>query len=89
LRLSLRFGIIVRTAITHMMKFIRNSIEKSVFGVCSKAADSMGVRKTRVRLYFIYITFIAMGSPIILYVFLAFWMNVRKYIRRGRSWAFE
>lgn len=72
-----------------MIKVLRNIVEKSVFGVCSKASEQMGIRKTRVRLYFIYITFIAMGSPIILYVFVAFWLNVKKYIRKGQSWVYD
>ena len=72
-----------------MIDILRNTVEKSVFGVCSKAADQMGIAKTRVRLYFIYITFITMGSPLILYVFVAFWMNVRKYIRNGKNWILD
>lgn len=72
-----------------MMHILRNFVEKSVFGVCSRAADYMGIAKTRVRLYFIYITFIAMGSPLIIYVFVAFWMNVKKYIRRGANWIID
>lgn len=71
------------------MNFLRNLVEKSVFGVCSKAADRMGIAKTRVRLYFIYITFITMGSPLIIYIFVAFWMNVKRYMRRGRNWILD
>jgi hypothetical protein len=26
-----------------------------------------------------------MGSPLIVYLFIAFWVNVRRYIRRGRN----
>ena len=72
-----------------MMRVLRNIVEKSVFGVCSMLADQMGIAKTRVRLYFIYFTFIAMGSPLIIYVFVAFWMNVKKYIRRGKNWIMD
>lgn len=68
---------------------LRNIVEKSVFGVCSRAAEQMGIAKTRVRLYFIYITFIAMGSPLIIYVFVAFWMNIKKYLRNGKSWIID
>jgi phage shock protein C len=35
-----------------------------------------------VRLYFIYLSFITAGSPIIIYLIMAFWMNIRKYLRQ-------
>ncbi len=64
-------------------------VEKSVFGVCSRIAEQMGVRTARVRLYFIYITFLTLGSPLVVYFFAAFWMNVKKYIRNGRNWLMD
>jgi len=68
-----------------MIEFFKVRIEKSVFGVCSYLAEKMGVRSARVRLYFIYLTFVTLGSPIILYLVTAFWLNVKKYIRSGRN----
>lgn len=40
----------------------------------------MGIASSRVRVYFIYLTFAALGSPILIYLFAAFWLNVRRYI---------
>jgi phage shock protein PspC (stress-responsive transcriptional regulator) len=54
---------------------------RSAYGVCSYIGDKMGVASSKVRLYFIYMSFLTLGSPIILYLFAAFWLNVRKYIR--------
>lgn len=68
-----------------MLDFFKVSIEKSVFGVCSYLAQKMGVRSARVRVYFIYLTFATLGSPILIYLATAFWLNVRKYIRSGRN----
>ncbi len=65
-----------------MMKMIestRNLVERSAFGVCQALSDYMGIRVSRVRLFFIYTSFIAMGSPAILYLILAFWMNMKRY----------
>lgn len=67
------------------MERLRQSLEHSAFGVCSYLADRMGIASARVRLYFIYISCLTLGSPIILYLFTAFWLNVRNYIRRRRS----
>jgi phage shock protein PspC (stress-responsive transcriptional regulator) len=60
-------------------------IEKSLFGVCSYWGEWLGVQSSRVRLYFIYITFVTMGSPAIVYLFMAFWLNIRKYLRQNKN----
>jgi len=67
------------------MKNIINIIEKYAFGVCSYLGDKMGIASARVRLYFIYISFVTLGSPIIFYLFVAFWINIRQYIRNKRN----
>lgn len=71
-----------------MNKF-KDLMEKSAFGVCSYLGRKMGIASSRVRLYFIYISFISMGSPIIIYLFVAFWLNVKKYIKKGKNMIWE
>ena len=58
-------------------------VEKYSFGVCRYIAEKMGIHESRVRVYFIYLSFVTMGSPIIIYLFTAFWLNIKKYIRFG------
>jgi len=65
------------------MKKFQYFIEKKAFGVCSRLGEIMGISSSTIRLYFIYSTFLAFGSPIIIYLSMAFWMNVRRYIRRA------
>lgn len=67
------------------MERLKHLLEKSAFGVCSYLGDKMGIASSRVRLYFIYLSFVTLGSPIIFYLFTAFWLNVRRYIRRSRN----
>lgn len=45
----------------------------------------MGFATSSIRLSFIYLSFLTFGSPIIIYLFLAFWLNVAKHLRRERS----
>lgn len=71
------------------MNQIKDLLEKSAFGVCSYLGRKMGIASSRVRVYFIYLSFAAMGSPIIFYLFIAFWLNVKKYIKRGKSAIWE
>jgi len=68
-----------------MIHKLRSTIETYSFGVCSYIAAKIGLHSSRVRLYFIYLSFITMGSPIVLYLILAFWLNIKKYIRRGTN----
>ena len=62
------------------MKRLRQFVEWHVFGVCSYIGEKMGIASSTIRKYFIYISFLTMGSPIIIYLFIAFWMNIKNYI---------
>lgn len=66
------------------MNRVRNFIEWKVFGVCTAVGELMGVATSTIRKYFIYISFLTMGSPLILYFFVAFWMNVKRYVLNAR-----
>jgi hypothetical protein len=44
----------------------------------------MGIATSRIRQYFIYASLLTMGSPIVLYLILAFWRNMRKYVMAAR-----
>lgn len=66
-----------------MKKKLQFFLENHAFGVCTKIGDKLGLSTNTIRLYFIYSSFLTLGSPIILYFILAFWMNIRRYIREG------
>lgn len=67
------------------MESIKYFVEKRVYGVCSYLGERFGISSSRIRLYFIYTSFITMGSPIIIYLVMAFWLNVKKYIRARKT----
>lgn len=67
------------------MDLVRQLLERSAFGVCSYLGEKMGITSSRVRVYFIYISLITMGSPVIFYLFTAFWLNIRSYLKKGKS----
>jgi phage shock protein PspC (stress-responsive transcriptional regulator) len=62
------------------MKKIREIIELNAFGVCTALGDKLGIASSKIRMWFIYISFLTMGSPIIVYMIMAFWMNIKRYI---------
>lgn len=63
------------------MNLVKEISEKFGFGVCNWLSTKIGIHSSRVRLYFIYLSFVTFGSPIFLYLILAFWVNVKKYVR--------
>ncbi len=62
----------------------KNFIEWKAFGVCSAIGEKMGIASGRIRLWFIYISFLTLGSPIIVYMVLAFWINMKNHILMRR-----
>ncbi|MFI5171400.1 MAG: PspC domain-containing protein [Chitinophagales bacterium] len=64
-----------------MLYKLKHLIETGAFGVCSWLGEKMGIASSRVRLWFVYVSFLALGSPLILYMILAFWVNLKKYVR--------
>jgi phage shock protein PspC (stress-responsive transcriptional regulator) len=66
-----------------MNKF-RSFVEWNAFGVCSAIGNRMGIATSRIRLYFIYTSLLTMGSPIIIYMVLAFWRNMRNYVKAAK-----
>jgi phage shock protein PspC (stress-responsive transcriptional regulator) len=66
------------------MKKLRVIIELNAFGVCTAIGEKLGIASSKIRMWFIYITFLTMGSPIIIYMIMAFWMNMKSYILFGK-----
>ena len=68
---------------------IKYYFENNAFGVCSALGDKLGVATSSIRLFFIYASCLTLGSPIILYLSLAFIMNMRAHLRkRSTIWDF-
>ncbi|UXX78046.1 PspC domain-containing protein [Reichenbachiella carrageenanivorans] len=67
------------------MKGIQDFFEKYAFGVCAKLGEKLRIPTSSIRLFFIYASFLTFGSPLIVYLMLAFVMNFRKHLRRRHS----
>jgi phage shock protein PspC (stress-responsive transcriptional regulator) len=71
-----------------MMDFVKRIqlfFEEHAFGVCTYLGDKLGVATSSIRLFFIYASFLTMGSPVILYLSLAFILNMRAHLRKRSS----
>lgn len=67
-----------------MFQRIVTYFEKQSFGVCTYIADKLGMSISKIRLFFIYSSFLAVGFPIIFYVLAALVLDVRHYIKKIR-----
>ncbi|UYQ91497.1 PspC domain-containing protein [Chitinophaga horti] len=66
------------------MNRLKDFMEWQAFGVCSAIGAKIGVATSRIRLFFIYTSFLTIGSPVIVYMILAFWVNMKNYIANAR-----
>ena len=66
------------------MKQFKDFIEWQAFGVCTAIGNRLGIATSRIRMWFMYISLLTLGSPIIVYAILAFWMNIKRYMLAAR-----
>lgn len=64
-----------------MMKKIQVLLEKQFFGVCEWWGEKLGIKTSRIRLFFIYLSFFTFGSPIIFYLGMAFILENKTYFK--------
>ncbi len=59
--------------------------EKHAFMVCSFMGYKMGLKSSKIRLFFIYLSFFTVGSPIIIYLGLAFILEHKDFFKFKRN----
>ncbi|WGQ11761.1 PspC domain-containing protein [Pedobacter gandavensis] len=67
-----------------MFQRIITFFEKQSFGVCTYLAERFNISISKIRLFFIYSSFLAVGFPIIFYVLAALVLDVRHYVKKIR-----
>jgi phage shock protein PspC (stress-responsive transcriptional regulator) len=75
----------IMAIVSTWVKQIQRYFEEHAFGVCTRLGEKMGVATSSIRLFFIYASFLTLGSPVIVYMALAFVMNMRKHLRKNRT----
>lgn len=68
-----------------MTKAILNYFERHAYGVCTWLGERMAIRPHKVRLSFIYLSFLTFGSPIFVYLVLMFWKQ-NNHIFKPWTW---
>jgi phage shock protein C len=55
-----------------MINKILNNFEKRAYGVCDWLGGKLGIKPSSIRLFFIYLSFVTLGSPILIYLIMVF-----------------
>ncbi len=64
---------------------LKYEFEKQGFEVCSRLGDRMSIPARHIRLFFIYASFLALGSPVIVYMALSFVINLKDYVYQRKT----
>ncbi|MBW7869566.1 MAG: PspC family transcriptional regulator [Flavobacteriia bacterium] len=72
-----------------MFDKLRNFLEFNGFNVISRIADKLGVRASRLRLLFIYLSFVTLGVTFGFYLVMAFFLWVKDGIIVRRKSVFD
>lgn len=72
-----------------MIQRIFAFFERYSFGVCSYAGERLNISSAKLRLFFIYVSFISVGLPVLVYLFAGFILDFRTYVKRRRSRVFD
>ncbi|TVR80491.1 MAG: PspC domain-containing protein [Chitinophagaceae bacterium] len=71
------------------MNKLKNFIEVNAFGVCSYLGEKIGIPSNWIRLFFIYTSFITIGSPLIVYLSLAFLIRLKNFFKIKKQSSFD
>jgi len=65
--------------------YISDYFEKQAFGVCSWLGDKLRMKTSNIRFFFIYASFLTLGSPLIVYLHMAFILKIKEYVQSSRT----
>ena len=64
---------------------IKTWFERQAYGVCDWWGEKLHIRSSNIRLFFIYASFLTIGSPVIIYMAMAFVLNLRNMVKKQRG----
>ncbi|WP_121247198.1 PspC domain-containing protein [Mucilaginibacter phyllosphaerae] len=72
-----------------MLQQVITFFERYSFGVCTYLGERFNISIAKIRLFFIYSSFLAVGFPLIFYFFAGIVLDFRNYIKRSRTRAVD
>lgn len=68
-----------------MIQRLLTYFERHSFGVCTALGELFNISISKIRLFFIYSSFLAVGFPFIMYLMAAFVLDIRNYVKRVKN----
>lgn len=68
-----------------MIQYLLTYFERQSFGVCTYLGEKLNISISKIRLFFIYSSFLAVGFPLVMYFMAAFVLDIRNYVRRAKN----
>lgn len=79
----------VTATMQNIINTIKSWFERQAFGVCDWWGEKLRIKSAAIRMFLIYASFLTVGSPIIIYMIMAFVKKLRNMMqvqRRGSVW---
>jgi phage shock protein C len=76
---------VLTKTMTRFIYSISDIFERQAFGVCAWLGDKLRMKSSQIRLFFIYASFLTLGSPLIVYLHMAFILKIKDYIKSSRT----
>lgn len=77
----------------NLIKSLFDSCELRFFGVCEAMGKRLDMNTSRIRLSFVYLSFLTFGSPIVIYLIIHFWqkhtLSVFHLRKKNRIWELD
>jgi phage shock protein C len=67
------------------MRKMQYFFQEQAFGVCARLGEILQISSSSIRLFFIYSSFLTFGSPLLIYMGMAFVMNLRRHFRKRNN----
>lgn len=64
-----------------MLNVIKTYFEQQAYGVCEWWGEKLGISSSKIRLAFIYTSCLTLGSPVIIYLIMAFVLEHKEYFK--------
>lgn len=64
-----------------MIGRIKALFEEKAFGVCAWWGEKLRLKTAKIRMFFIYISFLTLGSPLVIYLVMAFILEHKEYFK--------
>lgn len=68
---------------------LRTFFETRGYEVCSRLGERLGIQASKIRFFFIYASFMTLGSPLIVYFAIAFMLRIKDYINGHKTSVFD